>query len=152
MTQGFYGNSKGKFNGTPSLTLVTTLLTPNLVVGKIGARSLYDSASAASLLQLRLPAGVSPAELPVNSGDQNLLTAVLPLVSGGKFANNLLGTTITLSLNVRFETLNCSTFTLRPRFAPRQFCPARTASEALQTTFWMAVSCPSPSRLPFSAR
>ena len=101
-TQGFYGNAKGKFNGTPSLTLISNLLAAGpLVVGKTGTRSLTIPQSAVPLLQQRMPASTSPATLP-NNGDQNLLTAVLSL-NKGKFANILLGQTITLSLNVRLD-------------------------------------------------
>src|SRR5262249_48603781 len=101
LTQGFYGNSNGKFNGTVSLTLVGQLLTPNLVVGKPG-RSLTIPATSASLLQQRLPANGTPATLP-NNGDQNLDTAVLSLAAKSKFANVFLGQTITLSLNTRLD-------------------------------------------------
>jgi len=102
-TQGFYGNANGKFNGTRSLTLISNLLsTAPLVVGKTGVRSLTIPQSAVPLLQTRMPAGGTPATLP-NSGDQNLLTAVLPLYKATKFAGILLGQTITLSLNVRLD-------------------------------------------------
>jgi hypothetical protein len=122
LTQGFYGNAKGKFNGPPSLTLVGSLLTPGpLVVGKTGVRSLTIPASAASLLQLRLPANGTPATLP-NSGDQNLLTATLVLDSKGKFDNVLLGQTITLSLNVRLEA-QLLNFVLTPTFCTQGSFP-----------------------------
>jgi HYR domain len=101
-TQGFYGNAKGKFNGTPSLTLISNLLaTGPLVVGKTGTRSLTIPQSAVPLLQQQMPASTTPVTLP-NNGDQTLPTAVLPL-NKGKFANILLGQTITLSLNVRLD-------------------------------------------------
>jgi len=101
-TQGFYGNAKGKFNGTPSLTLISNLLASGpLVVGKPGTRSLTIPQSAVPLLQQEMPSSSTPATLP-NSGDQNLSTALLPL-NKGKFANILLGQTITLSLNVRLD-------------------------------------------------
>jgi hypothetical protein len=118
LTQGFYGNPKGKFNGTPSLTLLNSLLSPALVVGKLGGRSLSISASSALLLQQRLPAGGPSTTLP-NSGDQNLPTAVLAL-SKGRFANILLGQTITLALNVRLDA-NLPDFPL-----PASFCTQGT--------------------------
>jgi HYR domain-containing protein len=100
-TQGFYGNAKGKFNGTSSLTLISNLLAQGpLVVGKTNSRSLTIQPGNAALLQMRMPAGGSPATLP-NSGNQILPTAVLPLNGNGRFNNVLLGQTITLSLNVR---------------------------------------------------
>jgi hypothetical protein len=102
-TQGFYGNQNGKFNGTRSITLISNLLaSAPLVVGKTGTRSLTIPQSAVPLLQQRMPASGTPTTLP-NSGDQNLLTAVLPLYKATKFANVFLGQTITLSLNVRLD-------------------------------------------------
>ena len=102
-TQGFYGNASGKFNGNTSFTLVGQLLGQGpLVVGKSGARSLSILAADAALLQQRLPAGGTPAALPGN-GDQTLKTAVLPLNAKGRFANVLLGQTITLALNTRLS-------------------------------------------------
>jgi hypothetical protein len=101
-TQGFYGNSNGKYNGNTSRTLVGQLLGQGpLVVGKTG-RSLSIQPSDAALLQLRLPSGGTPAALP-NNGDQMLQTAVLPLNPKGRFANVFLGQTITLSLNTRLS-------------------------------------------------
>jgi hypothetical protein len=100
-TQGFYGNAKGKFNGTPSLTVISNLLAQGpLVVGKTNSRSLTIQPGNAALLQSRLPAGGSPVTLP-NNGNQFLLTALLPLNGNGRFVNVLLGQTITLSLNTR---------------------------------------------------
>ncbi|HXU79520.1 MAG TPA: hypothetical protein VN794_23270, partial [Methylomirabilota bacterium] len=122
LTQGYYGNSNGKFNGTLSLALVNALLTPSpLVVGKPGVRSLSIPVSSATLLQLRLPANGTPATLP-NNGDQALATAVLPLTSKGKFANVLLGQTITLTLNTRLSVplLN---FGLTPAFCTEGVFP-----------------------------
>ena len=103
LTQGFYGNANGKFNGTRSITLLGNLLSgAPLVVGKAGVRSLTIAQSDVPLLQTRMPASGTPTTLP-NSGDQNLLTAVLPLYKATKFANVFLGQTITLSLNVRLD-------------------------------------------------
>src|SRR5207245_11126230 len=101
--QGFYGNANGKFNGNTSFTLVGQLLGEGpLVVGKAGVRSLSILPGDAALLQQRLPSGGPPAALP-NGGDQTLQTAVLPLNSKGRFADVLLGQTITLALNVRLS-------------------------------------------------
>jgi len=103
-TQGFYGNEGGKFNGVEAPALIASLLaTQPLVVGKLGARSLTIPAAATSLVSYRLPAGGTASALP-NRGDQNLLTALLPLDNNGiKFNNVLLGQTITLSLNARLN-------------------------------------------------
>jgi hypothetical protein len=125
LTQGFYGNSNGKFNVTSSATLLPSLLTPNLVVGKLGVRSLTIAASSSSLLQQRLPANGTPATLP-NSGDQNLATGTLPLASKGKFDNVFLGQTITLSLNVRLNASLLS-FTLTPTFCTQGVLPGPDA-------------------------
>ena len=101
LTQGFYGNN-GKFNGTPALTLITQLLTPNpLVVGKLGVRSLTIPALDAPTLQSRLPAGKTAAVLP-KVGDKALATVGVPLTKN-RFDNVLLGQTLTLSLNVRLD-------------------------------------------------
>jgi hypothetical protein len=124
LTQGFYGNPTGKFNVIPSLTLLNSLLTPPLVVGKFGVRSLSIPAGAAVLLQNSLPAGGQAISLP-NNGDQNLPTATMLTSSKGnsvnsKFANILLGQTITLALNVRLDA-NLLSFPL-----PATFCTQGT--------------------------
>jgi len=150
LTQGFYGSTgHGEFNSTPSATLLTSLLTPSLVVGKLGVRSLTIAAGSSSLLQLRLPANGTPATLS-NSGDQNLATATtatLPLTTPkSKFANVLLGQTITLSLNVR---LNASllNFTLIPTFCTEGVLPGPdgllgTADDQLNASDIMSFAIP----------
>jgi len=121
-TQGFYGNANGKFNGNTSLTLVGQLLGRGpLIVGKVGVRSLSILAADAALLQQKLPSGGTPAALP-NTGDQTLPTAVLPLNSKGRFANVLLGQTITLSLNLRL-TSALSSFGLTASFCSQAVLP-----------------------------
>jgi PKD repeat protein len=103
LTQGFWGNTKGMFNGFRSLVLLKQLLAQApLVVGKIGLRSLSILSGDEVLLEQRLPSGGPPAALP-NNGDQTLETAVLPLNRKGRFDDILLGQTITLSLNVRLS-------------------------------------------------
>jgi len=121
-TQGFYGNAKGKFNGTPSLTLISNLLAQGpLIVGKTNSRSLTIPPGSAALLQMRMPAGGSPATLP-NSGNQVLPTAVLPLNGNGRFNNVLLGQTITLSLNARLSP-SLLNFGLAPTFCTQGVLP-----------------------------
>ncbi len=104
LTQGFYGNAKGKFNGLTSLVLAGQLLGQGpLVVGKTGVRSLSILPGDQTLLEQRLPSGGPPATLPAQ-GDQTLQTAVLPLNSKGRFDDVFLGQTITLSLNGRLSS------------------------------------------------
>jgi hypothetical protein len=111
LTQGFFGNAGGKFNGQGTLSLIQSLICPSndLVVGKPG-RSLMIQCAAASCIIQRLPANGSARALPESLGDALLEAATcqtsttsLPLTSKGKFQNVLLGQTITLSLNVRLD-------------------------------------------------
>jgi|GEM_PF-6482602 len=123
-TQGFYGNAKGKFNGTPSLTLVGNLLAQGtLVVGKTGSRSLSIQPGDASLLQLRMPSGGTAATLPANA-NLTLQSALLPLNSKNKLDNVLLGQTITLSLNVRLDP-NLLNFQLPASFCSQGVLPGQ---------------------------
>jgi PKD repeat protein len=102
-TQGFYGNSKGKFNGSSSSVVVFNLLTQEpLLVGKLGVRSLTIHAGDVASLERLLPSGGPPAVLP-DKGDQTLATASLPVNRKGRLVNILLGQTITLSLNVQLS-------------------------------------------------
>jgi hypothetical protein len=121
-TQGFYGNANGRFNGTPSLTVIGNLLSQGpLIVGKTNSRSLTILPGNAALLQSRLPSGGPAVTLP-NNGNQVLPTAVVPLNGNGRFNNVLLGQTITLSLNVRLspQLLN---FGLAPKFCTQAVLP-----------------------------
>src|SRR6185503_6290300 len=120
-TQGFYGNPNGKFNGTPSLTLVGNLLAQGpLVVGKIGSRSLTIPVNAALLLQLRLPGNGTPTTL--DGGDLVLSPVTPTTTSKGKFANVLLGQTVTLSLNVRLNNRLLGVV-VRPTFCTQGVLP-----------------------------
>jgi hypothetical protein len=120
-TQGFYGNPNGKFNGTPSLTLVGNLLAQGpLVVGKLGSRSLTIPINAALLLQQRLPGNGTPTTL--ESGNQVLSPTTPTPTSKGKFPNVLLGQTVTLSLNVRLNTRLLGVV-IRPAFCSQGVLP-----------------------------
>jgi hypothetical protein len=111
LTQGAYGNSNGRFNGIRRTELITYLLTQHgpMTVGVSGVRSLTFAANAhdAQCIIDRLPAGGGDISLP-DFGDETLdndcQTSPTPIVlQNGKFRNNLLGQTITLSLNVRLN-------------------------------------------------
>ena len=109
VTQGFYGNYGGTFNGVPTIQIIRNLLSNNpLVLGRPG-RSLTINYNAADCIVLRLPAGVTPNTLP-NIGDKTLnqntcqiTPTPIPVDSNGKFQNVLLGQTITLMLNARLS-------------------------------------------------
>ncbi|MFY9572575.1 MAG: hypothetical protein WAV20_14340, partial [Blastocatellia bacterium] len=113
LTQGFYGNQKGKFNNIAGTQLVAMLLSSgDLTVGKPG-RSLTISggasaADSAACLVKRMPATQTPMCLP-DFGDKTLSTTNcqtspgLPL-NGQKWSNVLLGQVVTLSLNLRLDT------------------------------------------------
>ena len=113
LTQGFYGNQKGKFNNIPGTQLVAMLLSgDDLTVGKPG-RSLTilggaSAADSAACLVKRLPGTQTPSCLP-DFGDKTLSTTTcqttpaLPL-NGQKWSNVLLGQVVTLSLNLRLDT------------------------------------------------
>jgi hypothetical protein len=106
-TQGFWGNAGGKFNGKTTTQLLSELMTTDLVLGKVGARSLTIPAGGGACILARLPAGGSPSALP-DFGDQTMTgppgcsVPMLPL-KNGKFQNVFLGQVVTLSLNVRLD-------------------------------------------------
>jgi hypothetical protein len=103
LTQGFYGNANGRFNGSTSLSLVGTLLAGGpMVLGIAGSKSVLISSSDAAALEALLPAGGPPAPLSF-SGDKTLATASLPLNKKGRISNILIGQTITLALNARLS-------------------------------------------------
>ncbi len=110
LTQGFYGNAGGAFNGTRTLALMQSLLSASdLVVGKPG-RSVRIQLSAAACIIQRLPATGAPRALPSTLGDGSLdwttcqsSPIALPLNSSGKFTDVLLGQIIALSLNTRLS-------------------------------------------------
>jgi hypothetical protein len=151
---GMYNNPDSCYNGLRTLALIQALLgdpnfitcgnpNPNpqsLIVGVVGFRSLTIPLSAASCIMMRLPANGTPDTLPNQFGDQTLQNSpscqvpgpkLLPL-KNGKFANVLLGQTITLGFNLRLDpTLaNLDLTTIGTpggtgRGAYRQFCTQR---------------------------
>ncbi|MBI4720665.1 MAG: hypothetical protein HY770_05505, partial [Chitinivibrionia bacterium] len=112
-TQGWYGNYGGKFNGETTYAMIKRLLSApfgSLVVG-INGRSLTIPYAAAHCLLGRLPAGGTPTSLPNIGNDSldpvwcvNFSVNQLPLNSQGRWVNSLLAQTVTLSLNVRYDT------------------------------------------------
>src|SRR5262249_39865190 len=114
LTQGFYGNQGGKF-GNPQLTanqIMTNLLGApygDLTVGKLGQSFTLRQANASSdadCVVKKLPANSTPTTLPagngVFTGGCNTSTNI-PTGSGGKWQNVLLGQTITLAFNIRYD-------------------------------------------------
>ena len=130
LTQGFYGNAGGTFNGQGTLALIQSLICPasDLVVGKPG-RSLTITCAAASCIIQRLPAGGTATTLP-NFGDEVLdpspscqtSPTAIPLNLKGRFLNVLLGQTIALSLNVRLDT-DLGSFELCNQFQTQKALP-----------------------------
>ena len=156
LTQGAYGSPGGIFtsptscyNGLGTLDLIKALLgdtsirncgLPNpdpLIVGIVGTKSLTIPLSAAQCIMNRLPANGTPDALPDGFGDQTLQNSPscqvpgpkLLAIKNGKFANVLLGQTITLGLNLRLDptlaNLDLTTIgtpVVIGRVAYRRFC------------------------------
>ena len=109
-TQGAYGNDGGSFNGVSRPELIDQLITLGdpLVVGKPGRSVTFAEGSEACVIA-RLPANSGATTLPIGLGDVSIdpstcqTSPPLPL-KNGKFKNVLLGQTITLSLNTRYDT------------------------------------------------
>ena len=103
-TQGYYGNNS-------SITYINTLLP--ITVGKPG-RSLTFEANQGACIAARLTTGGQPIALPSTLGDYSVGTlscptnTVIPLMSGDRFLNVLLGQTVTLSLNIRGDAFLAS--------------------------------------------
>jgi len=121
LTQGFYGNLRGKFLGIPGIQLADGLLKqtdpqsgqPGLTVGVLGLASLTFGPDDVLCLVRRLPAGGPATTLPsadisfVGSADGtcDMVPIAVPLDrKGDKFRNVLLGQTITLALNTRLSS------------------------------------------------
>jgi len=102
LSQGFYGNLGGA--GKQTVEIMSQLLTTDLVIGKPG-NSLTFTLDDIECIILRLPATGPSSVLPGGDlfMDASCNTATpLPLDKKGiKFRNNMLGQTITLSLNSR---------------------------------------------------
>jgi len=115
LTQGFYGNLKGKFQGIPGVDLVQNILLADspLIVGGTGKDgktrkiTISNSDSDVKGLTDRLPAGGPNDLIPVGNWNigKTAKSDGYPAESldkrGLKFRNNMLGQTITLGLNLR---------------------------------------------------
>ncbi|WP_243348037.1 hypothetical protein, partial [Parabacteroides sp. FAFU027] len=105
LTQGFYGNQKGKFcDGTPGYTLVQNLLNTPIVIG-ISPRLFTIDAGNAACVRSILPGGGTPAVIPIGPWScGNLGSVPGPLLTKqGRLNNILLAQTITLALNLRLD-------------------------------------------------
>ena len=164
LTQGAYGNPGGIFtspdscyNGLGTLALIQALLGDTafmeLRVAKsepdpdsgniVGTKSLTIPLSAAQCIMNRLPANGTPDALPnqiwrpnaPNSPNCQVPGPKLLPIKNGKFANVLLGQTITLGLNLRLDPtladLDLTTIGTpggTGRGAYREFCTTRWRS------------------------
>ena len=117
ITQGFWGSAtagNGQFNGVTAANLLTCLLNgTGVTVGVPGVRSL--TIMDAACIMSRLPATGTPTALPnfasggspdriISGSSCNTTSPAIPLDSKGKFKNVLLGQTVTLALNLRFDS------------------------------------------------
>jgi hypothetical protein len=111
LTQGFYGNQGGKFNNLTAAQIMHILLCSptgtDLVVGKPGHSFTVKCGDEACIIK-KLPANSTPTTLPPGDGvfgSGCSTTDNIPTGSGNRWLNVLLGQTITLSFNVRYDTL-----------------------------------------------
>lgn len=123
LTQGAYGNAKGKTYLGDQLVnrvqLLTALLNTDLTLGVVGEKSLTipggsSAAASAACIIKRLPGGTSAKELYGNATppvvDRTLDTTTCDTdpqaatqFSNGRWQNVLLTQTLTLALNIRFD-------------------------------------------------
>jgi hypothetical protein len=102
------------------------LSSSSLVVGKAGVRSLAIPQSAANCVITRLPAGSKPSALPSGlnatlSSPSCQTSPAIPLQKD-KWKNGLLGQTVALSLNVRFDP-DLASFVLASSFCTQGALP-----------------------------
>jgi hypothetical protein len=127
LTQGFWGNGGGNFNGAGTLEIIRNLLSSSpLVVGKEG-RSLTFPYEAAHCIIVRLPGGKTATSLPpigdaVVSAATCLTPISIPLNSSLRYENVLLSQTIALTLNTRLSVW-LSLFPLTEQFCTRRALP-----------------------------
>jgi hypothetical protein len=112
LTQGFYGNPGGAFDGLSTLELLDMLIPAgdSLIVGMPdqGEEAVIFEDGSESCIIERLPAASSPAPLPDELGDAVVDPDSCQTVPGlplqnDRFANNLLGQAIALALNTRLD-------------------------------------------------
>jgi len=99
LTQGFYGNYGGQFNGQSTVELLNDLLATDLVVGGNGNTLTLTQADVDCLIS-RLPGGGPSATL---NGAATCDNPVGIQIKKGKYKNTLLAQTITLGLNLRLD-------------------------------------------------
>ena len=106
-TQGFYGGNGKNCLGIKAIDVISNALLPvnggNLVIGTPATtRVLTILSSEASCLNHKMPAGTTPASLPLSSGDVTCVSATgTNYLNNGRFKSVLVGQTIALGLNLR---------------------------------------------------
>jgi hypothetical protein len=99
LSQGFYGNAGGYFNGYSTYDLLAMLLSEPLVIGHVSGYRFI--ASTPGCIIQRLPGGGPAAML---TGDAlNCEANGFPTLPGGRIKNSLLAQTIALGLNLRLD-------------------------------------------------
>ncbi|HXG64022.1 MAG TPA: HYR domain-containing protein [Blastocatellia bacterium] len=108
LTQGFYGNLGGKFNGLTAAQIMEAILAQgSIVIGKPGRSLTLEPGDSACIIR-RMPAGGPAAILPAGNLllDANCNTSpAIPTDKKGKWRNVLLGQVVALSFNVRLHTI-----------------------------------------------
>jgi hypothetical protein len=118
LTQGAYGNAKGKFNGIKRDAMIQNLLASGPVtLGKAGSRFITfanpasgNPNSTANCIIAVMPAGGTPNPLPpgtmvtINGSAGHTCNSIPSnLLDNGKFNNVLIGQTLALTLNIRLS-------------------------------------------------
>lgn len=100
LTQGFYGNYGGKFNGMTTVALLNDLLEDDLVVGR-NSNTLTLTQLDVDCVIARLPGGGQPKALNGAATCGNPVG--IQLHNDGRYKNILLAQTITMGLNLRLD-------------------------------------------------
>lgn len=100
LTQGFYGNYGGIFNGQTTSELLWDLLSSDLYLGAPG-HSLTLTQADVDCVIARLPGG-GPSN--ILNGDATCSNAIGITIKKGRFHNSLLAQAITLGLNLRLSS------------------------------------------------
>ena len=101
LTQGFYGNYGGQFNGQSTYDLLYSLLSTDLVIGGVG-NTLTITQSDVDCLIGRLPGG-GPSKVLDGAATCSNPVGIKVHKKHGRFQNTLLAQTITLGLNLRLD-------------------------------------------------